>query len=235
MAPGQTILVTGSSRGVGRLLVEHYVGEGHVVFGCSRSESEYSHERYHHIVADVGRETDVLALFAEIARSGGRLDLLLNNAGLSLDRYALLTTGSDAESILRANILGPFLVARQAIKSMKRQRFGRIINFSSINVPLGSIGSSIYSASKAALEHLGYTLSREVAADGITINTIGLSLVAGSGMVAALTPEALAEKQQGLLKPELLDVAEIIHAIDFFASKNAGNITNQIIYFGGVR
>lgn len=231
----QIILITGSSRGIGRQLAEHYAGQGHMVFGCSRGRPDFVHDRYCHITADVADESSVLALFSEISRSARHLDLLVNNAGLAMSRYALLTGESEAERVIRANFLGAFLVMREAIKLMKRRGFGRIVNFSSVNVPLGSAGSAIYSASKASLEHLGYTLSREIASDNITINTIGLSLVAGSGMGEALNAEALRDKQRSLLKPALLDISEIVHVIDFFASVKTSNITNQILYFGGVR
>ena len=117
---------------------------------------------------------------------------------------------------------------------MQRQRYGRIVNFSSINVPLGSVGSALYNASKAGVEAMARALTRECGNVDITINTLGLSLVANSGMLDSLSPKALAAKQEALLKPKVLEVEEIMHAINFFASPLARNISCQTVYFGGV-
>ena len=136
---------------------------------------------------------------------------------------------------LETNLVGAFTVLRETIKHMMRAKRGRIVNISSINVPLGSVGGALYNASKAGLENLGHTLAREIGAADITVNTIGLSLVAGSGMAADLSDKALADKQAGLIRPDPITTEEIAHAIDFFASDAARNITNQIVYFGGVR
>lgn len=235
MSTKPTLLITGSSRGLGRGLVEHYTSGGHMVFGCSRTQSKFVHKNYHHVITDIADEAAVRALFKEISGSGGQIDVLVNNAGASLSRYALLTSGDDADQLLRTNLLGAFMVMREAVKHMKRKRHGRIINFTSISVPLGSAGRAIYSASKAALENLSHTLSTELAGEDITINNIGPSIVAGSGMVEELGPQALDAARQKLLKPDTIDIAEVAHAIDFFAAPQARNITNQTVYFGGLK
>jgi 3-oxoacyl-[acyl-carrier protein] reductase len=174
-------------------------------------------------------------MFSEIASEFARIDLVVNNAGLALSRLALLTSAAEFASVIRVNLVGAFIVSREAIRLMKRTRFGRIVNFSSINVPLASSGGAAYNAAKAGLENLAITLSRECAQDDITINSIGLSLVAGSGMVEGLNSVALAEKQSALIKPDLIEITEIIHAIEFFAAPDARNITGQTVYFGGVK
>ena len=235
MTNQRTFLITGSSRGLGRGLSEHYVSGGHRVFGCSRGRSDLEDENYRHITADIGAEADVRALFREIKAVGGQIDVLVNNAGVSLSRYALMTTGDEAERILRTNLLGAFMVMREAVKHMKHKRHCRIINFSSISVPLGSSGRAIYSASKAALENMAFTLSSELAGEDITVNSVGPSIVAGSGMVDELGEEALNLARAKLLKPDSIDIAEVAHAIDFFAAPEARNITNQTVYFGGLK
>ena len=229
------MLVTGSSRGIGRALVEHYVDRGHSVFGLSRSESDFVHRQYHHLIADVADESAVRRAFSQIAKDSGRLDVLINNAGLKIGSYALLTTGKQAESMLRTNLLGAFWVTRDAVKLMKRNRFGRVVSLSSVAVPLGSEGSAIYGAGKAGLEQLSHTLARELAADDITFNTIGISVYENSGMVAGLKEDVLREARRSLIKPAPLSIEEIAHATDFFVSDMARNITNQVVYFGGVR
>jgi 3-oxoacyl-[acyl-carrier protein] reductase len=235
MGSPRTVLVTGSSRGIGRDLSIHLLQSGDTVIGCARGEAQLSHERYRHFQTDVADEASVRNMFSSIASEFGRIDLVVNNAGLALSRLALLTSAVEFVSIIQVNLVGAFIVSREAIRLMKRTRFGRIVNFSSINVSLASSGGVAYNAAKAGLENMAVTLSRECAHDDITINSIGLSLVADSGMVEALNPTAIAEKQNALIKPNLIKIAEIVHAIEFFAAPDARNITGQTIYFGGVR
>ena len=228
-----SLLVTGSSRGLGRLLAEAYLCMGKTVFGCSRNASTIEHQNYRHFVLDIADEVSIVAMFKEISLLKIRLDIVINNAGVTQSSLGILTGAKTAGEIINTNILGTFLVTREALRLMQRQRYGRIVNFSSINVPLGSIGSSLYNASKAAIESMARTLSRENTKVDITINTIGLSVVDRTGMIDSLSPKALAEKQSLLIKPDLIKAEEIIHAINFFTSPLAKNISTQTIYFGG--
>jgi 3-oxoacyl-[acyl-carrier protein] reductase len=207
---------------------------GMTVFGCSRNASTINNESYQHFIVDITDEASVNSMFKKISLLKIRLDLVINNAGLTQSSLGILTSAKTANEIISTNLLGTFLVTREALKLMQRQRYGRIVNFSSINVPQGSVGSSLYSASKTAMESMALTLSRENSKADITINTIGLSLVDKSGMLDSLSPKAVAEKQSLLLKPELLSVGEIVHAINFFSSPVAKNICAQLVYFGGV-
>lgn len=228
------MLITGTSRGLGKALAERFLQTGRVVYGCSRQISSIDHDRYKHFVVDVGDEQSVVSMLKAIAASKVPLNLLINNAGLTQASLGILTRVENALDILRTNLLGTFLVSRETLKLMQRQRYGRIVNFSSINVPLGSVGSALYNASKAGVEAMAKTLTRESGSADITINTLGLSLVANSGMLDSLGPKALAAKQDALLKPKVLEVEEVMHAINFFASPLARNISCQTLYFGGV-
>jgi 3-oxoacyl-[acyl-carrier protein] reductase len=233
LSPNNSLLITGSSRGLGKLLAEAYLSMGMTVLGCSRNTSTIEHQNYRHFVLDIADEESIIFMFKEISLLKIRLDLVINNAGITQSSLGILTGAKTAGEIININILGTFLVTREALRLMQRQRYGRIVNFSSINVPLGSVGSSIYNASKAAIESMATTLSRENAKVDITINTIGLSVVDKTGMSDSLTPKALAEKQRLLIKPNLIKVEEIIHAINFLTSPLAKNICAQTIYFGG--
>lgn len=235
MSRQANFLITGSSRGLGRGLATHYAESGHVVFGCSRGEADFVHSNYHHHTVDVANEREIISLFSNIKKEGGKVDVLINNAGIPLTRHMLLTSAAEAEKLLATNLLGAFLVIRETVKQMKRENYGRVINFTSIGVPLGASGCSLYSAAKSALEHLAFSLSRELAGSNITFNTIGPSIVAGTGMVDNLSDDALSKTRVELLKPETISIEEVAHAIDFFRSDAARNVTNQIVYFGGVR
>ena len=233
MRPGCTILVAGSRQGLGRALAEHYAKTGHTVFGLSRGESDLVHERYHHICADVTKEDMVKEAIARIADAGS-LDVLIYSAAVLSLGYALLLPTTQVENMLRTNLLGGFLVTRHALRLMKRNRFGRMIYFSSIAVPLGSPGNVVYAASKAGLEQMAFSLAREFPGDNITFNTVGISTYA-SPMLQSLSEKALSETRASLVKPDTLQLDELVGAIDFFASDAARQITGQTIYFGGVR
>ena len=229
-----SVLITGSSRGLGRALAERFLNEGKLVYGCSRMASTIDHKFYKHYAIDIGDEQSVVVMLKDIACLKVPLNLLVNNAGVTNKSLGILTRTESAEDILRTNLLGTFLVSREVLKLMLRQRYGRIINFSSINVPLGSVGSALYNASKSGVESMAKVLIRECGGADITINTIGLSVVANSGMADSLKPHVVVAKQDALLKPKLLEVEEIMHSINFFASPLAQNISCQTIYFGGI-
>jgi 3-oxoacyl-[acyl-carrier protein] reductase len=231
--PESTILIAGSRQGVGRALTEHYSRVGHTVFGLSRNSSDFAHDRYHHICADVTKEDSLKPAFERIAQDGS-LDVLIYSAAVYTPAHSLLLNGSKAEEMLRTNLLGAFLVSRHALRLMKRGGFGRLIYFSSIAVPLGSAGSAVYGATKAGVEQLAFSMSRDFAADNITFNTIGISTFA-SPMLDRLSEKALSEAKASLVKSAAVEVDELAAAVDFFASEAARQITGQSLYFGGVR
>jgi 3-oxoacyl-[acyl-carrier protein] reductase len=216
--PHSTILIAGSRQGVGRALAEHYARAGHTVFGISRNPSDFVHDRYRHICADVTKEESLKPAFEQIAQAGS-LDVLIYSAAVYTPAHSLLLSGSKAEEMLRTNLLGAFLVSRHALRLMKRG---------------GSAGSAVYGATKAGVQQLAFSMSRDFAADNITFNTIGISTFA-SPMLDRLSEKALNEAKALLVKPAAVELDELAAAVDFFASDAARQITGQSIYFGGVR
>src|SRR5262245_46342582 len=144
-------LVTGSRKGIGRFLVEHYVQKGHQVIGCSRSDIDWALDGYDHHLADVSDESAVKTLFANVRKRYGRLDHLINNAGIASMNHSLLTPLSTVHNILNTNFVGTFLFCREAAKLMKNRRYGRIVNLTTVALPLKLEGEAIYVASKAAV------------------------------------------------------------------------------------
>ena len=226
-------MIAGSRQGVGRALAEHYANAGHTVFGLSRGETDFVHQRYRHIRADVTKEDTLKLAFAEIADAGS-LEVVIYSSALNSPGLALLVRSSQVEDMLRTNLLGAFFVSRHALRLMKRSGFGRLIYFSSIAVPLGSAGTAMYGASKAGVEQLAFSLSREYSRDNITFNTVGISAFA-SPMLDSINQKALDEARALLAKPDLVQLDELVAAVNFFASDAARQITGQNIYFGGVR
>lgn len=228
-------MITGTSRGLGAALAQAYLAVGERVVGCSRGAATIAHTNYRHYTVDVSDELSITRMFADMRGAKMVPRLLVNNAALGQNSLTTFTSAQSAKQILEVNLLGTFLISRETLKLMQRHRFGRIVNLSSINVPLASVGSSLYNATKAGLDAMGCSLANECKTYDITINSIGLSLVANTGMAESLNEAALAAKQAHLLKPKLLETAEILAVINFFASAEAKNITGQLLYFGGVR
>ena len=220
---------------MGAALAQAYLDAGDCVVGCSRGAGTITHPRYQHFSIDVADELAVTAMFTGIRDEKRVPRLLVNNAAVPQKSLATTTSAQTAKQILDVNLLGSFLISREVLKLMQRKGSGRIVNLTSINVPLASVGSSLYNATKAGLDAFGRSLASECKGYDITVNSIGLSLVANTGMAEALDDAALAAKRVPLLKPKLLATTEIVAAINFFASAEARNITGQQLYFGGIK
>jgi 3-oxoacyl-[acyl-carrier protein] reductase len=226
-------LVTGARKGIGRFLVERYAARGHKVIGCSRQPSDWAHENYVHVEADVVDETAVKELFARVRREHGRIDNLLNNAGIAAMNHSLLTPLATVRRVMDTNLAGTFLFSREAAKLMQRTRYGRIVNFSTVAVPLHLEGEAAYVASKAAVEALTRVMARELGQMGITVNAVG-PVPVQTDLIRAVPAdkiEALVARQAIKRLGTFDDVANVC---DFYMRPESGFITGQILYLGGV-
>jgi 3-oxoacyl-[acyl-carrier protein] reductase len=233
MAKNKVVLITGTRKGIGRALVEHYTGTGHQVVGCSRSPFEGDLQNYRHCCLDVDDESAVRGMFSEIRSQEGRLDVLINNAGVASMNHSLLTPIAAVKKIVETNFIGTFLFCREAARLMQLNRYGRIVNFVSVAVPLKLEGEAVYAASKAAVISLTQILAREFAEFGITVNAIGPTPIK-TDLLRGVSPEkldAVIERQAIKRYGELRDV---IHVIDFFVHPDSDFVTGQIVFLGGV-
>ena len=147
----RVIAITGTRKGIGRYLAEVFLDRGWHVVGCSRGASDLDHPAYDHFELDVSDERAVAAMLRAVAKKHGRLDALLNNAGIASMNHAMLTPGSTMTRVFQTNVFGTFLFCREAAKLMGRGKYGRIVNFATVATPLKLEGEAVYAASKAAV------------------------------------------------------------------------------------
>ena len=227
------ILITGSRKGIGKYLTQIFLERGDIVFGCSRLDSEIEHQNYHHFIADVSDESQVKRMFKEIRLAGVGLDVLINNAGVASMNHSLLTPMSTVIHLMQTNFNGTFLVSREAIKLMQKKRNGRVVNFSTVAVPLNLQGEAIYASSKSAVETLTRVMSKEVGELGITINAI-----APTPIETDLTRTVPTNKLQELINQQAIkrmgNFDDVLNVIDFFIKPESSFVTGQVVYLGGV-
>lgn len=229
----QVILITGSRKGIGYNLSKYFLSKNYIVIGCSRSDSDLKHDNYYHYCLDVSNEKLVNNLFGKIRKEHGRLDILINNAGMASLNHTLLTPKSSVEKLFDTNFLGTFLFCRQAVKIMKKNNFGRIINFSTVAVPLNLEGEAIYASSKSAVEQFSKVFSKEVASMGITVNSIGPSPIE-TDLIKAVPKNKIDELVSQQAIKRLANFEDIINVVDFYIKPSSNFITGQVLYLGGV-
>lgn len=227
------VLVTGSSRGVGDILAQHFLAEGATVIGVSRGPAACHHERYQHHQVDIADPAQVQSLFATLRTTVGRLDIVVNNAAVLTSQYALIMPAGAAQAMLNLNVLAPFLVSREAAKLMRKTKSGRIINISSMAVGLEPEGDSVYAASKAALTMLSNVMAKEFASFNVTCNTLGITAIE-TDMLRQLPRDKIDAVVARLPIPRYATSDDIINALDFFASERSSYVTAQTLYLGGV-
>jgi 3-oxoacyl-[acyl-carrier protein] reductase len=233
VADRRVVLVTGAREGIGRALAEHYLAAGDAVVGMSRQGSDLVAPGYRHVCADVTREAEVKEALAQVRRDFGGLDVLVNNAGIAAMNHALLTPMDTVERILSTNVAGTFLLCREGAKLMQRRRFGRIVNFGSVALPLKLEGEAIYAASKAAVVALTQILARELAEYGITVNAVAPTPVR-TRLIANVPPEKIERLIARQAIPRFGEIRDITNVIDFFLRPESDFITGQVICLGGV-
>lgn len=226
-------LITGTRKGIGKYLVEHYVRRGHTVVGCSRGETDWKLEGYTHYIADVSDERAAKTIFADVRRQWGRLDHLINNAGVASMNHALLTPLSTVHKVLNTNVVGTFLFCREAAKLMKSGRYGRIVNLTTVAVPLKLEGESIYVASKAAILSLTEVLARELAEFGITVNAVG-PVPIETDLIRSVPKDKIDRLLSRQAISRLGTFEDVANVIDFYLKRESGFITGQNLFLGGV-
>ncbi|GAB5046409.1 3-oxoacyl-[acyl-carrier-protein] reductase [Thermodesulfovibrio sp. TK110] len=239
---GQTAIITGSSRGIGRTTAEEFAKRGVniVIVDINGGNAEKVAEEIKSLYgveslgvkADVSNLEDVKKLFDEAVKKFSRIDILVNNAGITRDNLLIRMKDEEWDAVLNINLKGAFLCCREAVKIMSKHKYGRIINIASVVAFIGNPGQVNYSASKAGLVALTKTLAKEYASRGITVNAVA------PGFIQTAMTEQLPQK----VKEEMLRMIplqrfgttqDVANAIVFLALPESGYITGQVIHVNG--
>ena len=239
---GQVALVTGGSRGIGRATASRLGWAGAkvaITYKSRKAEADSFVEE----LSRAGREAMAIqADFADsaapaiaveaVVKQWGRLDILINNAGLTRDGLIMRMSEADWDVVMQTNLRAAFLACKAAIRPMLKQRYGRIVNVSSLAGVSGNAGQANYSASKAGLIGLTKALAKEVGSRNITVNAVAPGFIE-TELIGGLPAELLERARQAAAIPRLGKPEDVAPAIVFLASPEASYITGQVLAIDG--
>ncbi|MFT4393977.1 SDR family oxidoreductase [Gordonia lacunae] len=230
---GKSVIVTGAARGIGRALAARFVADGATVFmvDFDRVELESAAREVGavHIAADVGDTADVDRVVSTVAGETGRVDILINNAGILRDKVLWKLTDDDWDQVLRVHAGGTFRFIRACAPRFRVQQFGRVVNITSYTGLHGNRGQANYATAKAGIIGLTKTAAKELAAFGVTVNAISPN--AATRMTASIPDERVADLTGPISR--FADPSEMADAVAFLASEEAGYITGVVLPVDG--
>lgn len=230
---GRIALVTGTRRGLGRLIAQHFLDHGARCVGFSRGEATIEHANYEHLMVDIGDAAAVQSAFQVFRKKYGVLHIVVNNAAVLTSQYSMIMPAAAAQSMISTNLFGTFLVSREAARLMRKAGWGRIINIGSMAASLEVPGDAVYAACKAGVATLANVMAKEFAPMNVTCNTLAVSAI-DTEMLRQLPRDAIDRVVDGLPLPRLAEPDDVLNVIDFFSSERSSYITAQTIYLGGV-
>jgi 3-oxoacyl-[acyl-carrier protein] reductase len=237
---GQVALVTGASRGIGAAIAQELAQRGFTVVGTATTDDGAAkisgalaaHAKCKGARLDVNDAAAAEALVDAISKEHGGLHVLVNNAGITRDTLAMRMKDDDWDAVLDTNLKAVFRMSRAVMRTMMKQRYGRIVNITSVVGASGNPGQANYAAAKAGVAGMTRALARELGSRGITVNCVAPGFIE-TDMTAALPQE----QQKALLGQiplgHLGKPADIAHAVAFLASSQAGYVTGQEIHING--
>ncbi len=236
---GEVVLVTGASRGIGAAIADTLAAQGATVIGTATSDAgaQTIGERLaavggHGRRLNVNETGAIEALVDAVSSEFGNISILVNNAGITRDNLLIRMTDEEFDKVLNVNLRAAFVATRTAAKSMLRNKFGRIVNISSVSGVIGNAGQANYSTSKAGLIGLAKTTARELAKKNVTANCVAPGFI--DTEMARKLPEPVLEAAKQLIPMRRLgSMADIAKAVAFLTSDDAGYITGQVLCVDG--
>ncbi len=238
---GRVALVTGASQGIGRAVALELAGAGAAVAVCARSEEKITAVANEIAGAggaaaafklDVASEDEIKSVVKAVIGQYGKVDILVNNAGITRDQLAMRMKRADWDAVLNTNLTGAFLCTQAVVGSMLKQRWGRIINITSVFGQMGQAGQANYAASKAGLIGLTMAMARELASRSITVNAVAPGFIE-TAMTEVLSAEFKADALKMIPLGRVGSDADVAHAVHFLASEEASYVTGHVLNVNG--
>ena len=235
---GRVALVTGASRGIGRAIAQELAASGAFVVGTATSESgaaaigEYLDAKGRGIVLDVTDAEGSAKAVADIVSEFGRIDVLVNNAGITRDTLAMRMTDEAWDAVVATNMSAVFRMTRAVLRPMMKQRFGRIVNITSVVGAMGNAGQANYAAAKAGVVGMTKSVAREVASRGITVNCVAPGFI-DTDMTKDLPEEHKKALLAQIPAQRLGKTDDVAAAVVFLASEPAGYVTGSVLHVNG--
>ncbi len=233
-------LVTGSNRGIGRAIALKLASDGYdIIVNYSRESSAASAQETVDMIKKIGVDAlpikcdvtsanEVTDMVKLIKDSYGRIDVLVNNAGITRDKLLGMMKEDDFDNVININLKGTFLVTKAVSKLMLKQRSGSIINVSSVIGVIGNAGQSNYAASKAGLIGFTKSLAKEFGSRSITVNAVAPGFIK-TDMTEVLSDEVKKGLSDAIALKKLGEPEDVANAVSFLASENASYITGQVL------
>jgi len=241
MAEKRLAVVTGAARGIGRAIVLELLERGRLVAGIDINSEQLDElekvvkEAGHTVITkcvDITKTDDFAQVLESLASEHGGIGILVNNAGITRDKLMMQMKDEDFDSVINVNLRAAFMATTVALRSMIRNKFGRIVNMSSVAGVMGQAGSSNYAASKAGLIGMTKSVAREVGKKNVTANCIAPGFIMTE--MTAVLPDAVKNAAKQIIPVRRFGrVEDVAKAVAFLASDEAGYITGQVLCVDG--
>ena len=227
------VVITGGASGIGRRLATGFAAAGYEVFALDKKNTTFTEEHIRFLPMDLEDESQIHQCFQSIIKQHGEIHVLINNGAVSkFHKPVFELTPQEFDWVIRTNLRGAFLCCKKAARLMMRQRYGRVINLSSVVGLRGNAGQVNYAASKAGVIGMTKSLAKELASRGVTVNAVAPGFI-DTDMTAAM-PEAAKTATLASIPMQRLGAPEdIAKAVAFLASDDAASITGQVIAVDG--
>lgn len=228
-------IITGAAQGIGKQIAEQFAQDGAIVYACDRQEFASTNPQIHPIVMDITDATSVKANLMQIFKAEGRIDCLVNNAGIVYNRKIGMIMREETERMFLVNVIAVLELIQLCSRLMARNGGGSIVNIASVTAVLGSPGQVAYSATKGAIISMTKSAAKELAPQGIRVNAVAPGIVQTERFAELYESDGskIDERIQRIALGRLGTPEDIAHACAFLASNNASYVSGQILGVDG--